>query len=247
MLGKITNCQGENLDYVFHPATDSKSPHHLILIGHGVTANLDRPFVKALAEGLAAAGLNTLRFSFSGNGASEGKFQDSCITKEVADLGCVIDAAEKSGHTVSYCGHSMGGAVGVLRTASDARIQHLVGLAPMVTTARFADAEFGMVEPDQGFMWDEESCPLSSTFMNDLRSIGSTAPCAAQISVPVLLVHGAEDDLVPISDSQELLAAIPGEKSLVELPGANHVFSGEVATQAMVAAVVTWLSQKLLP
>ena len=38
------------------------------------------------------AGIPALRFSFSGNGGSEGRFEDSCITKEVEDLGAVIDA-----------------------------------------------------------------------------------------------------------------------------------------------------------
>ena len=78
MLGELRNSQGELLDYVLHPAKGSA----LVVIGHGVTANKDRAFLVALAEGLAAVGINALRVSFSGNGASEGAFTESTITFE---------------------------------------------------------------------------------------------------------------------------------------------------------------------
>jgi pimeloyl-ACP methyl ester carboxylesterase len=240
MNGPITNRHGQKLDYRFHPAAQSAAPAHLVIIGHGVTAHLDRPFVKALAEGLAAAGLSALRFSYSGNGESEGDFRDSCISREVEDLGSVIDAATAAGYEVSYVGHSMGGAVGVLRAAQDKRIRFLVSLAGMVETKRFAETEFGMVEPDKGDMWDEPSCPLSSTFMNDLRSIGSTAGAAGSLTVPFLMVHGLADDLVPIDESRALLKAGAGEPGMLIELDADHVFSGE-ATADMVREVIHWL------
>lgn len=241
----ITNRHGQKLDYRFHAAASPIADTHVVIIGHGVTANLDRPFLKALADGLAAAGMHALRFSYSGNGASEGDFRDSCISREVDDLGRVIDAVTATGRTVSYAGHSMGGAVGVIRAAQDDRIRHLVSLAGMVETARFAETEFGMVEPDKGDMWDEPECPLSSTFMNDLRSIGSTAPHAAKLKVPFLMVHGLEDDLVPVDESRALFKAGAGEPGMLIELEANHVFSGEDATAAMVREVTGWLKAKI--
>src|SRR6267142_2242119 len=110
MLGAIKNSAGERIDYTFHPGQPGAKD--IVVIGHGVTGNKDRPFVVALAEGLAAAGIPALRVSFSGNGASGGKFTESNISKEADDLGCVIDAI--AGFTVGYAGHSMGGAVGAL-------------------------------------------------------------------------------------------------------------------------------------
>ena len=72
MFGTIRNPSGEVLDYTFHAGTAGS--RHIAVLGHGVTGNKDRPFVVALAEGLAAAGIHALRFSFAGNGASEGRF-----------------------------------------------------------------------------------------------------------------------------------------------------------------------------
>jgi fermentation-respiration switch protein FrsA (DUF1100 family) len=240
MFGPIKNPLGEVLEYLWHPAPSALNDRHVTVIGHGVTANLDRPFIKALADGLADAGVHALRFSFSGNGASEGRFQDSCITKEIDDLGAIIDAVTRAGFSVSYAGHSMGAAVGVLRTAADARIRHFVSLAGMVRTKRFAETEFGMVTPDDGCMWDEPACPLSTTFMNDLRSIDTVAPKVKSVRVPVLFVHGLDDDLVPADEAREIFALANEPKKLVELERANHVFAGD-AMPRMVDAVVGWL------
>ena len=240
MFGEIKNAQGERLDYTFHPG--ASSARHLAVLGHGVTGNKDRPFVVALAEALARAGVPALRLSFSGNGLSGGRFTDSNITKEVADLGAVLDAL--AGWKIAYVGHSMGGAVGVIRTARDTRISALVSLAGMVHTKAFAQREFGTVTPDAGCMWDDEKCPLSQSYMDDLAGIDTVVNLAPAIKVPWLLVHGTEDDVVPISDSREIFAKANLPAQLLEIKGAGHVFSGDF-TRPMTDAVVPWIQARL--
>ena len=95
----IINSQGETLDYTFHdPGNQSRD---ILIIGHGVTGNKDRPFVVALAEAVAAEGMAVLRFSFSGNGSSAGDFRNCTISKEVEDLKIVITAAVTNGYRVT--------------------------------------------------------------------------------------------------------------------------------------------------
>ena len=236
MFGEIKNRHGEQLDYTFHEG--EKGSKNIVVLGHGVTGNKDRPFVVALGEGLAAAGIPVLRFSFSGNGTSEGNFTDSTISKEVDDLGAVLDHLNE--YTVCYVGHSMGGAVGVLRASEDKRIQLLVSLAGMVHTKAFAQREFGDVTPDEGFMWDEPDCPLSQAYMDDLTQINTVVDLSPQITIPWLLVHGDEDDIVPIKDSHDILAKANSQAQLVTLEGANHVFSDEY-TPVMVEKVIAWI------
>ena len=236
MFGKIKNRHGEQLDYTFHEG--EKGSKNIVVLGHGVTGNKDRPFVVALGEGLAAVGIPALRFSFSGNGTSEGNFTDSTISKEVEDLGAVLDHLK--GYTVCYVGHSMGGAVGVLRASEDDRIQLLVSLAGMVHTKAFAQREFGDVTPDEGFMWDEPDCPLSQAYMDDLTQINTVLNLSPQITAPWLLVHGDEDDVVPIEDSHDILAKANSQTQLITLQSANHVFSDE-STPVMVERVSAWV------
>jgi pimeloyl-ACP methyl ester carboxylesterase len=240
MFGEIKNGHGERLDYAFHEG--ERGAKNIVVLGHGVTGNKDRPFIVALAEGLAAAGIPALRFSFSGNGASEGRFTDSTISKEVDDLGAVLDHLK--GYAVCYVGHSMGGAVGVLRASEDKRIQLLVSLAGMVHTKAFAQREFGDVTPDEGFMWDEPDCPLSQAYMDDLTQINTVIDLSPQITIPWLLVHGDEDDVVPIEDSHDILAKANSQAQLVTLEGANHVFSDEY-TPVMVEKVIAWIKTQL--
>ena len=238
MFGEIRNEHGERLDYTYHKGNGNR----IVVIGHGVTGNKDRPALIALAEGLAEAGISAIRFSFSGNGESEGEFVDSTISKEVADLGKVLDSLEN--YKICYVGHSMGGAVGVLRAAVDERIEVLVSLAGMVHTNEFAQREFGDVTPDKGFMWDEPDCPLSQTYVDDMSSIDSVAKQASKFGGPWLLVHGTEDDIVPIQDSIDILQYANEPTELLELPGVDHVFSGD-GSPLMVEKVVTWIDQKL--
>ncbi len=236
MFGEIRNGYGERLDYTLHEG--ERGCKNIVVLGHGVTGNKDRPFILALAEDLAAAGFPTLRFSFSGNGESEGKFIDSTISKEVEDLRAVLDVLE--GYTICYVGHSMGGAVGVLSASEDNRIKLLVSLAGMVHTQAFAQREFGDVTPNAGFMWDEPDCPLSQAYMDDLTQIDTVVDRAPQITVRWLLVHGDEDDVVPIQDSHDILTRAGEGAQLITVEGANHVFSDEF-TPVMVEKVIAWI------
>lgn len=241
MFGDIANSVGEKLDYSFHPGNaDSRD---IVVIGHGVTGNKDRPFVVSLAEGLAASGINALRFSFAGNGESGGQFADATISKEVEDLGAVLDVLE--GYRVAYVGHSMGGAVGVLRASRDVRIGLLVSLAGMVHTQAFAEREFGDVEPGAGCMWEDDDCPLSQQYVDDMAQIDSVVELGAKIIVPWLLVHGSEDDVVPPEDASDIITRASNGAEQVVIDGANHVFSDHA--DQMVQVVVEWVQRQLKP
>jgi uncharacterized protein len=238
--GEIRNEAGERLDYSYTDGRDGG--RELVVIGHGVTANKDREWAVTLANALSIAGLASLRFSFSGNGDSEGDFRDSCPTKEAEDLGAVLDALED--RRIIYVGHSMGAAVGVLCACEDDRIELLVSLAGMVDTADFARRKFGDVEPGVGFMWDKPDCPLSQAFLDDMAEVGSVEPLAEAVKVPWLLVHGTEDTVVPFDESLTIANRAAGEVEVIELDGADHVFSGDDAN-AMAEAVVDWIRAQL--
>lgn len=235
-VSQIRNSKGERLDIAFHGGTKMET---LVILGHGVTGNKDRPLLIAVAEGLAAKGWPCLRFSFSGNGNSEGEFGASTITKEIDDLGAVLATVPQE-KRIAYIGHSMGAAVGVLTAARRMDIQALVSLAGMTHTAEFVEREFGDVEPGKGCMWDEEDCPLSVAYVEDLKGIGSTLESAAKITQPWLLIHGTEDDVVPLKDSRDVFDAAKCRKELIEIPGAGHVF-GEESYPRIVEEIDAWL------
>lgn len=240
-FGAIKNAADETLDYTAEDAGD-KTAGPLVVIGHGVTANKDRPWALTLAGALNAAGFATVRFSFSGNGESEGDFRDSTVSKEVSDLTAVLDAVEARGPLV-YVGHSMGGAVGLIAAAQDARIKALVSLAGMVDCADFNRRKFADLTPGQDVMWGKTECPVSQAFVDDMNQIGTLLPRAIEVRVPWLLVHGTEDTVVPFAESLAIVeAATNAPTELVELGGADHLFSGP-DEPVMAQAVVAWLKR----
>jgi pimeloyl-ACP methyl ester carboxylesterase len=245
--GVIRNAQGERLDFSYQPAAgheiQSDASGSVVVLAHGVTAHKDRPLLIALADGLSQAGLASLRVSFAGNGASEGRFEDAVPSKEVGDLGSVVDALEHSGaDRIAYVGHSMGGAVGVLRAAIDPRIACLVSLAGMVHVHAFMQAQFGHLVPGAP-MLDKSECPWSPALADDAAWIGSVTAQAARVGVPWLLVHGDADELVPYQDALDARAAANGRAELVTLPGIDHRFTG--AIPQVIDAVVPWLRARL--
>ncbi len=233
---QIDNARGERLDVAFH---GGRRLGDIVVLGHGVTGNMDRPLLVAVANGLSELGWPCIRFSFSGNGQSEGLFEESTITKEIDDLRAVLKTVPQE-KRIAYIGHSMGGAVGVLTASSGLNIQALVTLAGMVHTEEFVAREFGDVEPGKGYMWDEEDCPLSQTFVDDLNGIGDTLAASSQVMQPWLLIHGTADDVVPIQDSRDAFAAARCRKELLEIPDAGHSF-GEDHYPVVIQAIHGWL------
>ena len=235
---EFRNRHGELLDFTYHAGATEVST--LVVLGHGVTGNKDRPLLVELANQLAHIGVHAVRLSFSGNGNSEGRFADSTVSKEAEDLGAVLDALP--GWHVGYAGHSMGAAVGVLRASSDLRIKFLISLAGMAHTAAFAQREFAGVTPGTGCMWDKPECPLSQAYLDDMTRVNSVTESARQVRAPWLFVHGLADDVVPPQDSRDLFAVASEPKRLIEMPEADHVFS-EHHAKTMASSVVAWLRE----
>ena len=238
---EIRNAFDQRIDTTFHHGERLDA---LVILGHGVTGNKDRPLLIAVAEGLEKRGWPCLRISYSGNGESEGLFEDSNISKEIGDLTSVIDDVPDD-VKIAYVGHSMGGAVGVMTAAHDARIRVLVSLAGMTHTAAFAEREFGDLLPGQDVMWEKPECPLSQAYVEDLKKIGSTLESAAKVVQPWLLIHGGADDVVPVTDGRDAFAAATTEKEWLEIENGEHSFD-ETSYPRIVEAIDAWLTKHLV-
>lgn len=101
MTFAISNHLGETIDYE-RLDPDGRFSDWIVLLGHGVTGDRNRPVIAETAHALNRGGFSTLAFSFSGNGESGGDFKDSCVSKGVKDLEAVGDKKMVS------IGHSMG-------------------------------------------------------------------------------------------------------------------------------------------
>jgi pimeloyl-ACP methyl ester carboxylesterase len=55
-----------------------------------------------------------------------------------------------------------------------------------------------------------------------MRDRIDSTPMLSDIDVPVLIIHGADDQLIPVSEAEAMHKAIPNS-SLVIVPGAGHL------------------------
>jgi uncharacterized protein len=239
-LPDFRNQLGEKFDVAFHPGTRTGV---LVLLAHGLTGNKERPLLLALASGLSELGWPCLRFSYPGNGDSEGKFVDATISKESQDLQDLI-AQIPADVKIAYVGHSMGGAVGVKTTAEEPRIKVLVTLAGMIRPAAFYQREFANLTPGKDLMWEEPGCLLSKQMAEDLKETHDLFDEVSRISVPYLLAHGTADDVILPEDSRDAYDTAEEPKRLVELPEADHSFT-EKEYPILVREIDSWLGQYL--
>lgn len=61
----------------------------------------------------------------------------------------------------------------------------------------------------------------SSAAEGDESQLARFSATVAEAGIPVLIIHGADDTLVPLSNSKALASTVPGAQ-LVVLPGCGH-------------------------
>jgi alpha/beta superfamily hydrolase len=228
---------GEALDYSYHSGAENN--HYVLIIGHGLDGNKDTPLILELSNKVSSEGMSVLRFSFSGNGNSQGKYTESTISKGIIDLQAVITRVCEQGGRPIYLGHGSGATVGTLVGAKDSRIQLLVSLAGLAETKKFC---MNIPNPESV----DDNSQLSENLKEDLKKIKSVYSLSASIMIPWLLIHGSEDKIVPVTDSSSLIPNFEETRDLVELPNADHFFSGESVAQVS-GIIIDWIGKRIQP
>ena len=67
-----------------------------------------------------------------------------------------------------------------------------------------------------------------------------------KVKIPVLVIHGAEDRVVPVSQSQQLLGLLQGRKELKLLDASAHAIHLDCQKDTAYALISAWLRQYLL-
>lgn len=117
---------------------------------------------------------------------------------------------------------------------------------PLVTAvvALFPPTKLHDYVADDGF---RERFPALKFAMEMADAVSPLVHVSAD-DAPALLVHGTEDDLVPIKHSQQIHAAFEEKgvtSELLTIEGAGHSFQGE-DERRVIEAMVDWFSRHLL-
>lgn len=203
------------------------SPLPAVIFSHGFggTHRVGIPYAQALAQ----AGYIVCCFDFCGgspNSQSDGSTLNMSIFTEQSDLEAIMAALTQRSDVDStnlfLMGTSQGGAVSAITAAAHPEaVRGLILLYPAFNLVAEANARYPRPEaiPDASyFLWmDVGSVYFESLLNYDIYN------AAAGYTKDVLILHGDADSIVPLSSSQQALAAYPSAELKV-IPDAGHGF-----------------------
>lgn len=197
-----------------------------------------------LADRLAAdAGWVVLTFNFRGTGSSEGDFS---LGGWLTDLNAAVDYLLSAGvvEGVWLCGFDVGGALSVCAGGESERVR---GVASFASPADFeawaaeprelvAQARRVGVIRSAGFPPDMDAWSRELGEIRPLHLVGKIPPR------PLLIVHGVNDDVVPILDARALADAAD-DVELRILAAAGHKLRDDPRA---IAILLGWLDRQSL-
>jgi len=221
-----------------------RDPKTAVVVVHGFKGFKDWGFFPWTCEQLALAGHLAVSFNFSLNGVavSQADFSDldafgrNTPSREMDDLHWVVDqtAAGAFGapppERICLLGHSRGGGSCIVAAAERDDLAALATWAAISTFRRWS--------AEQDADWNRDgvtyvlnartgqNMPLGRSLRDDIESNADrldVLAAAGRVRAPWLLVHGAEDETVPVEEAR-LLEAQSSEAALEIVEGAGHTF-----------------------
>lgn len=246
---KLRNTTGDIINTDLRYKEDLKNIP-LVIFSHGFKGFKDWGCFPYMMERIAEAGSFAVSFNFTFNGTGENeddmsefsrleRFADNTFSKELNDLGSVIDHFEKNKENYNYdfenlilIGHSRGGGISIIKTAEDKRVKKLITLATVSTFMRYSE---GLLKKWKKYGYFEVLNSRTNQIMRqnyvlieDLEKNSERLDiekAMGKIEVPVLLIHGEQDVSVDYSSSDTLYnTGSPDNKKFVLIPNAGHTF-----------------------
>lgn len=199
---------------------------NLLLFCHGNAGNISHR-LDNLAR-LHQAGVAVFIFDYRGYGLSQGKPSEAGLYLDAeAAWDWAQGQAESQGGRVVLFGRSLGGVAATYLAAQ----QQPAGLI-LESTFTNLGAMAGSLFPLPG---------LEGWLKGRFNSLGR----AAGVRCPVLMLHGDDDQIVPLRLGQELFEALPRPKKFVTLQGAGHNDTYVVAGSAYFSRLEKFVNNPL--
>ena len=245
----IKNSFGEKLAGAFYKNNKSNK---LIIFCHGRLVTKDNPFYVEICELLFKHGFNVFSFDFSGNGESEGKFEECTISKDIEDIKSVADFFKKKNYEI-FClvGHSQGAVEALLHQAkynSAESVIDISGLADQrdMTTRKYAKEQINEINK-KGFTaikYDNKQWNISKKYFYDRAGYGDIRNQVKKIKVPVLALHGTEDEDINYKNGLKMKKILKKKDKFVAIQGASHFYSNPKHRKILFDSILDWLEKQ---
>jgi ADP-ribosylglycohydrolase/fermentation-respiration switch protein FrsA (DUF1100 family) len=242
------NPLGDKLDAVIDfPAGP---PRAFALFAHCFTCGKNLRAANRIGRSLAEAGIATLRFDFTGLGASGGDFADTSFLTNLDDL---LAAAgflrEQHQAPAILIGHSLGGAAALAAAAKvpECRAVATIG-APAdpehVTHLLDADLDSIRSAGKAVVTLAGRKFTVGSRFLDDFAE--HCQPCAiAELERDLLILHAPGDSIVPVDNARRIYEAARHPKSFVSLASADHLLSNADDADYTARLIAAWATRAL--
>lgn len=191
-----------------------------------------------------------LRFDFSGNGQSEGKFAESTYSKQIAEIETAAAFISKKGATwIGLAGHSMGAVIALLTANKISTIRAVCTLAGRfsgLNVTHFLNRNQRKELQNSGkvfFSSRGRSLELSRNFFADAEQYNLTH-IISSLQVPLFIVHGDQDEIIPVDEATQAHDLNPEGTRLAVITGADHMFSLEEHRRQISQLVVEWFKKQ---
>jgi len=218
-----------------------------IVICHGFKGFMEWGFFPYLAQLLSDRGLTVVRFNFTGSGmqpgdahvTDEGAFSSATFSRDLDELifllaavGDTVAADIVDRDRLGVLGHSRGGGTALLAAAHpdwSESLRALVTWSAISTFDRFS-AEDKEIWRQRGSTpivnaRTGQELQIDRLVLDDLEARLTELDllaAAQRRQAPWLLVHGEDDETVPVTEARDLATAATGNTRVVLIPDAGH-------------------------
>ncbi|MFQ5834453.1 MAG: alpha/beta hydrolase family protein [bacterium] len=213
-----------------NPTSNKEKP--VIILCHGFSTSKDSYTNIRLEKILNEKGISTFRFDFFAHGESEGEFEDITISEAVDDILNAIRFLKELGYSkIGLVGSSFGGLASVIAASKTDDLFILALKSPVSGYLGKLVVEETKKEietwKEKGFIYytsgDGGELKVNYSFFEDAEKVNGYE-AAKKIKIPTLIVHGDNDESVPIEQSKKIVDLIENSK-LEIIESADHRYS----------------------
>ncbi|HVZ12468.1 MAG TPA: alpha/beta hydrolase [Patescibacteria group bacterium] len=245
---QIKNKSGETLVGVEVLPDEKRDKYPVVIMAHGFAyfKEEDGLFVE-VGKRLAAIGIASYRFDFSGCGESEGDYAKTTLSKLRDDLGSILEFVKSRPTTdrdrIGIWGQSFG-ATTTISLSPQVRAIALTGSfmrGKEVISNLFGDGYHPEALSIRHHS-DGTETRMEGQFWKDFDNHDMTARLK-EIKSSLLLIHGSKDDHVPLSEMELIYEKANQPKEKVIVDGADHGL--EPKREEVYDILVNWFGKQL--
>ncbi|MBM9506495.1 alpha/beta hydrolase [Actinacidiphila acididurans] len=215
------------------------SARAVVLVHGGGVTREEGGFFTRLADGLADAGIASVRFDLRGHGASDGRQEELTLSIVLNDIRVILAYLQEAtgAQEMSLLGTSFtGGMCAYYAAKQPADIARLVLFNPQLNYKRrtidnrpfwvddHLTDEAAARLTDQGYLEHSPTLRHGRAIYNEVFWL-RTHEALGEVRAPTLIVHGTKDTFVPVDASRAAVSQFSGPCRLIEIDGAQHGFA----------------------